>query len=205
MKKIIFCLLVSNPFWLFAQIGVKAGLNFANVTRVSSINNNSASGFHAGLFFATSSKKIIGSKTELVFSRQGYNYQTGANGGRVNLNYIMLPEYLCINITRYFQIQAGVQIAYLLNAKADSSMDYGIPGSYGKILDFYNRLDYGIGGGIEVHPFKGLQVGARANFSLSSLYKNTMDYSSNDQPSFIPSVDVKNNVIQLYLGWRFGK
>jgi len=84
-------------------------------------------------------------------------------------------------------------------------MDYGMGGTYGKILDFYNRLDYGVGGGIEVHPFMGLQIGARVNFSLNSLYKNPDSYSSDTQPSFIPSVDVKNNVIQIYVGWRFGK
>lgn len=205
MKKLFFCLFLISPGYLFAQIGVKAGLNFANVTKVSSINNSNSSGFNAGLFFATSSKKVIGSKTELLFSRQGYDYQTSTNTGKVNLNYILLPEYLCINITKYFQIQAGIQIGYLLNAKADSANDYGLPGTYGKILAIYNRLDYGVGGGIEVHPFKGLQIGARANFSLNSLYKNPESYSSDSQPSFVPSVNVKNNVIQLYIGWRFGK
>ena len=198
-------MLLVSPCWLFAQIGVKAGLNFANVTKVSSINSSSRSGFHAGLFFATSSKKILGSKTELLFSRQGYDYESNTNSGKVDLNYLLLPEYLCINITKYFQIQAGIQIGYLLNAKADSAMDYGMGGTYGKILDFYNRLDYGVGGGIEVHPFMGLQIGARVNFSLNSLYKNPDSYSSDTQPSFIPSVDVKNNVIQIYMGWRFGK
>jgi len=205
MKKLMVSMLLVSPCWLFAQIGVKAGLNFVNVTYVSSIYFSSRSNFHAGLFCATSSKKIVGSKTELLFSRQGYDYESNTNSGKVDLNYLLLPEYLCINITKYFQIQAGIQIGYLLNAKADSTMDYGIGGTYGKILDFYNRLDYGVGGGIEVHPFMGLQIGARVNFSLNSLYKNPDSYSSDTQPSFIPSVDVKNNVIQIYMGWRFGK
>ena len=103
MKKIIFCLLLISPCWIFAQIGIKAGLNFANVTKVSSINSSSRSGFNVGVFFATSPKKIIGSKTELVFSRQGYNYKTNNSTGNVNLDYIMLPTYLCINISKYFQ------------------------------------------------------------------------------------------------------
>ena len=29
-------------------------------------------------------------------------------------------------------------------------------------------------------------------------------YSSGTSPSFIPKVDVKNNVFQFYAGWRFG-
>lgn len=205
MKKILFCLFLMVPCLIYAQIGIKAGLNFANVTKASSINNSSSSGFNIGLFYATSAKKILSSKTELVFSRQGYNYQTNSNSGKVNLDYIMLPQYICINITRYFQIQVGVQIAYLLNAKSDSTKNPLTGTSYGKILDYYNRLDYGFGGGIEVHPYKGLLVGARVNYSLSNLYKDAGSSGSGEQPSFIPKVDVKNNLFQVYLGWRFGK
>src|SRR5207344_1288338 len=121
MKRIIFFLLFASPSCVFAQFGLKAGLNFANVTNVSSINNSSSTGFNIGVFFGTSNKKVIGSKTELVFSRQGYNYKTQTNTGKVDLDYIMLPTYLCINISKYFQIQVGMQFGYLLNAKADSS------------------------------------------------------------------------------------
>ena len=63
------------PFYMFSQIGLKAGLNFANVTKASSINNSSRSGFHLGLFLAPSSKSIIGSRTELIFSRCKSEYQ----------------------------------------------------------------------------------------------------------------------------------
>ena len=49
--------------------------------------------------------EVLGSKTELVFSRQGFSYQTGSVTGKVNLDYIVLPTYICINSTKYFQIQ----------------------------------------------------------------------------------------------------
>ena len=171
MKRLILCLLIALPAYLFAQIGIKAGINFANISNASDINNSSRSGFHAGLFFAPSAK-IIGSRTELNFSRQGYNFKTSSNTGNVNLSYIMLSQLLAINITKYFQLQAGAQIAYLLNAKVDSSnqMLIGTPyAGYGKILSIYNRLDYGIGGGFEIHPVGGLLIGARINISLSQL------------------------------------
>ncbi len=205
MKKILFCLSLIFPCLGFTQIGIKAGLNFANVTNASSINNSSSTGFNVGIFYSTSPKKILGSKTELVFSRQGYDYQTNGNSGSVNLDYIMLPEYLCISITRYLQIQVGMQVAYLLNAKSDSSQNPLYGTQYGKLLDYYNRFDYGIGVGVETHPYMGLLIGARANLSLNNLYKNTSPSSSGTQPSYIPTVDGKNYLLQLYLGWRFGK
>ena len=210
MKKISLSLLLSLPVYLFAQIGLKAGLNFANVTKASSINNSSRSGFHAGIFLG-SSKGIISSRTELIFSRQGYNYKSGQKTGNVDLDYIMLPQYMSINITKYFSIQLGGQMAILLNAKADSNSSASsasLPGPgtgtpYDKMMDYYNKFDYGYGGGIEIHPVSGLVIGARVNISLSKLY-NFDSYSSGTEPSFIPKVDVKNNLFQVFAGWQFG-
>jgi hypothetical protein len=154
-----------------------------------------------GVFLAPSSKGVIGSRTELIFSRQGYNYKTNTNTGNVNLDYILLPQFMAINITKYVQVQVGAQMAFLVNAKADSSTS-GTSSSGNKIMDMYNRFDYGFGGGIEIHPVKGLLIGARMNISLGNLYKEPQP---GQQPSFIPAVDVKNNVFQVFAGWRFGK
>ena len=56
-----------------------------------------------------------------MFSRQGYDYKTSTNTGNVNLDYIMLPQLISINITKYFSILVGGHMAYLLNAKVDSN------------------------------------------------------------------------------------
>jgi hypothetical protein len=200
MKRIIIAFLVISPCTLLGQVGIKAGLNFANVTKTSSINNSSRSGFHAAVFLAPSSKGIIASRTELVFSRQGYNYKTSTNTGVVNLDYILIPQLMGINITKYVQVQVGAQMAFLINAKADSSS--GSSSSGNGIMGLYNRFDYGFAGGVEIHPVKNLLIGARLNISLGNLYKEP---KAGQQPSFIPSVDVKNNVLQLFAGWRFGK
>ena len=203
MKKLLTVLIIFIPCSIYAQLGIKAGFNFANVTKASSINNSSHSGFNIGIFLAPSYKKILSSKTELVFSRQGYNYKTNTNTGKVNLDYIMLPQYLCINITKYFQIHVGAQMAYLLNAKADSTTASGNRGAYSNILNLYNRFEFGVGGGVEVHPYRGLLIGARMNVSLGNLYQKPAAGAT--QPGFVPAVNIKNNLFQLYTGWRFGK
>ena len=207
MKKVIISVMLLVPFLLQAQFGIKAGLNFANVSNASSISNSSRSGFQAGIFLAPPSKKILSSRTELLFSRQGYNYKSGTNTGNVNLDYIMLPQFIAINITKYFQIQLGGQMAVLLNAKADSSNNTstGSSSSGKSIMDFYNRFDYGYGGGIEIHPASGLLIGARVNISLGNLYKDMTTATPGTTPSFVPKVDVKNNVFQVFAGLTFGK
>jgi Outer membrane protein beta-barrel domain len=184
--------------------GLKAGLNFANVTKASERDNSSRSGFHVGVFLSPSTKSIISSRTEFIFSRQGYNYKNSSNTGNVNLDYIMLPQYMTINITKYFSIQLDGQMAYLLNAKMDSTANNttgnGTP--YGGIMNLYNRFDYGYGGGVEIHPVSGLLIGARINISLGNLYKEPQP---GEQYSFFPSIDAKNNLFQIFAGWQFGK
>ncbi len=198
-------LLLVLSFNLYAQIGIKGGLNYANITKASSINNSSRSGFHAGIFLDPQSNGILGSRTELIYSRQGYDYKTNSNTGNVNLDYLLLPQYMSINITKYVSLHLGGQIAYLLNAKVDST-SAGSNGAYNnKILDLFNRFDYGYGGGVEIHPVGGLSLGARVNISLGNLYKEPAADPSGTPADFIPRVDVKNNVFQVYAAWTFGK
>jgi len=200
MKKIIICILVFSPLFLFAQFGVKAGLNFANITNANEINASSRTGFHVGLFMAGSSKSIFSSRTELLYSRQGYNFSTHVNG-KVELDYLMLPQFMAINITKFVQLQVGAQIAYLLNAKVDSTASTGNP-TADNILKFYKRFDYGLGGGIEVHPINALLVGVRLNLSFGQLYKEP---EPGEEYSFIPDINAKNNLFQIYAGYKFGK
>jgi Outer membrane protein beta-barrel domain len=200
MKKIMPLLLLLLPVLVFAQIGIKGGLNFAKVSKSSDINSNSRSGFHVGLFLAPPSKKIISSRTELLFSRQGYDYKKGTNTGSVNLDYIHMGQLMSINITKYVSIMFGAQTAYLISAQVDSTTTTGNAAA-DKMMNLYNRIDYGYAVGAEIHPVMGLIIGARYNVSLAKVYK---DIQSGQAPSFT-SEDAKNNVVQLYLGWRFGK
>ncbi len=200
MKKTLFSFLLIVPFLVQAQIGIKAGVNFAKVSNAASINSSSKSGFNIGLLFAPPSKKIISSRTELVFSRQGYDYKTSNNTGNVNLDYIQMGQLASINITKFVSLLFGAQTAYLISAQADSTKNSGGSGSYNNIMNLYNRIDYGYALGAEVHPIMGLIIGARYNVSLSKVYK---DIQSGQLPSF-SSEDAKNNVLQIFVGWRFG-
>jgi hypothetical protein len=187
-------------------LGLKAGLNFANVSNAAAINSASQTGFHAGIFFSPPSRSILGSRTELIFSRQGYNYSTDSTAGSVKLDYLTLAQFMAINITKYVQIQIGGVTSYLLNAKADSTKPSTGNAAADKILSFYNRFDYGFAAGIEIHPVLGVLIGARYTISLSNLYKQALAGGSTTNPSFIPStssINLKNNVVQIFVGYIF--
>jgi hypothetical protein len=223
MKRIVGLIFLVVPVFLNAQrgsqdsgshkqkhpigLGLRAGFNFANVTNASAINASSRVGFNAGIFLAPGSR-ILGSKTEIIYSRRGYNYASDTANGSVDLDYIALAQLMAIHITKYFEIDIGGQTAYLLHAKADSAGQklYGNT-QYASLLSYYNRFDYGFGGGVEIHPIAGLLIGGRYNVSLSNLYKNAFTTTgSGQQPGFVPSsssINFKNNVVQVYLGYRF--
>jgi hypothetical protein len=227
MKRIYCLLLLTLPVYVFCQqdsiatktqqpkkpphssigLGIKAGLNFTNITGASSINNGSETGYQVGIFIDPSSKSILGSRTELLYSHQGYNYGTGQTTGKIYLDYVMLAQLAVINITHFVQIQIGTQIAYLLNAKADSSgqLNTGVP-TADALINYYNRVDFGFSGGVEVRPFMGIIVGARYNLSLTNLYKLPSYNGSGSLPSYTPSssdINFKNNLLQIYAGYRF--
>lgn len=203
MRTLILSLLLF-PCAASAQFGVKAGLNFANVTKASSINNSNKSGFMVGVFLAPPSKGLLSYGTELDFSQQGYNYKTNTNTGSVTLNYLVMPHLMKIHITKLLQLEVGGQVAYLLNAKADSNKSASSNNPYAAIENYYNRFDYGAAAGVEIHPIMGLLVGARYNISFGDMYKNMYTTTPGNTPPFIPDVNLKNNVVQLFAGWTFG-
>ncbi|MFM2138075.1 MAG: hypothetical protein RJA57_382 [Bacteroidota bacterium] len=176
-----------------AQIGVKAGLNFVNVTSPAGINADSRSGYMIGGFFSPRGKKMFGFRSEFLLSRQGYDFKTGTNTGSVDLDYLLLPQLFVIRFTKKVEVHAGGQLAFLLNARSDST------GSR-SLLDYFSRFDYGLAGGVQVSPILGLFVGARINVSLTSMRNES---PPSPLPSFIPRADVRNNVVQFYAGWQF--
>ena len=197
----VLLVLASSPLLTTAQFGIKAGPNFAKVTKASNINAENTAGFHVGAFLAPKTKSVIGFRTELLYSKQGYDFKSGNTTGSVKLDYILLPQLMEINITKYVALHIGAQMAFLLNAKADSTKTTTGSAQVDKLIDLMNRFDYGAAGGIEVHPFKGLLLGARMNISFSKLYKDPTALTQ--QQNFFPEVDAKNNVVQVFAGYRF--
>jgi hypothetical protein len=196
----IMALLLLAPLFSHAGIGLKAGLNFANVTSASGINAGSRSGFVAGVFFGSPPMGLMGFRSEFLFSRQGYDFGSNTTTGSVQLDYIIMPSLMVINLGKIAQIQAGAQVSYLLKANV-AGASTGDPAT-DKIMDLFNRFDYGLAGGLEITPFKGFLIGARINLSFGNMYKDPTTFAGGT-PSFFPSVDAKNNVFQLYTGYQF--
>ncbi len=194
MRKTLFILFITLPVLCYSQLnlGLKAGLNFANVTNASEIKASNRTGYMLGGYISPKASKTLGYRSEIILSRQGYDYKTGSNTGKVDLDYLLLPQLITLNFTKFVQVHAGGQIAFLLNAEVDSTGN----SNGGSLLDYFNRFDYGLAAGAEIFPFKGLFIGARINISLNSVS------AEGTRPNFIPDIDARNNVVQVYAGWR---
>ena len=54
----------------------------------------------------------------------------------------MLRTYICINITKVLQIQVGMELAYLLSAKADSTgQNQATATISSSVTDLYTRFN----------------------------------------------------------------
>jgi hypothetical protein len=203
MRKLI-VILVLSPLIGYSQskfgIGIKAGVNFANVTNAAAINGKNTTGFMIGGFMAPQGK-IFSSSTELMFSRQGFSYRTNTNTGKVNLNYILMEQMMGLSITKFVKIQGGFLTGFLLNAKADSSASQQSSGNPTiDLMNSMNRFDYGFAGGVEIYPYKGFMIGGRLNVSMANTFK---EGGANGGSSLMPAINAKNNVVQIYTGYRF--
>lgn len=176
--------------------GIKAGGSFSSLKNKSDIKAESQGNFMAGVFFSPVQKKGFGFRTELIFSRQGYNFRNNTATGDVKMDYLLVPALTTFNITRFAQLQFGPQMGYLLNAKADSTSTVSSTSTNPNLLSYYNRLDYGVAGGIEFFPVKGLMLGVRYNLSFGGFEKESSSTG-------ITGINPKAHVVHLYAGWRF--
>jgi len=195
-------------------IGFRVGLNYAKVSSGSdSVQYHYKPGLMIAVFLAPPSTGVIGYRSELLYSKQGFDY-TNPNGttGTVSNDYLMIPQMMTINITKYVQLQAGAFAGYLLSTKDSNIPKTTTDNDPSKMmLDLMNRFDYGAAAGIEIHPFKGLILNARYNMGFAKLYKEQSDITQTNPapvPSFNPlakyeNINTKNAVIQLSVGYRF--
>lgn len=188
-------------------LGVRAGISLAKVSGTDdSIRYHYKPGWTIAFFLAPPTRGIVGYRTELLYSQQGFAYTDGkGNTGNASNDYVMMPHMMTINITKFVQVQAGAYAGYLLRAK-NSNTTTGNVSASNDYLDILNRFDYGAGAGLEIHPFKGLVINGRYNMGFAKLYKEQAPFitTTPENPlSAFGNIDTRNAVIQLSLGYQF--
>jgi len=195
MKKLLLpiCLLLAGVVTSNAQgvsIGLRAGVNFANVQVSSSsgYSPSSITSFVAGGYAKIMLSGKIGIQPELLYNAVGAKASDPTLGTITNkMNYLSVPVFFRFNVVSKLHLLAGPQFGILLSAKSTNNT-----GTY-DIKDQINSSDFGgvVGAGVDFGPFN---AGLRYNFGFSNISKDPFAGTT------------KNTVFQIVAGFKlFGK
>ena len=158
------------------HFGIKGGVNFSNITENNLISSPEIkTNIVGGLFASKKLNEKVGVQAELLYSRQGFNYDQK----EFKIDYLNVPFVLKYFFLNGLHIQLGPQFGVLLNERRYiNGIVYNI-----------DNYDISILGGIGYDLLNGLKVEARYSFGLNNIS---------------PSLYVmKNRVISLALGYSF--
>ena len=138
------------------RYGLRGGLN---VTKLLSIDQPAALGYHVGGFAKIPVGSFVSLQPEVTFSTKGMRTSTlGLEDANYRFRYLDVPLLLSVNVGSVVDVQFGGYASYLLHVDTSSGMTN---------LDKrdFTTLDFGIVAGLGI-DVGNLQIGARYNFGL---------------------------------------
>lgn len=160
------------------NFGAKAGFNIANLSGDNSKALDEVTAFHVGVMAEIKLSDKFSFQPEVLFSGQGYSL----GNDTVEMNYLNVPLMGKYYLTKGLSLEAGPQVGFLLNAKAENV----------DVKDAFKTVDFGVNVGLGYKLENGLNFGARYNFGLSNV---------NDIPGL--SAKNRNSVLQVSVGYFF--
>jgi len=149
------------------RAGIKGGFN-ASTLYYDNANSNDRKeryGFHVGVFAQIPAGEFFAIQPELLYTTKGasanYNVLSFTGRNSFRLNYAELPVLATFKLGNAVELQAGPYAAYLLNSDISSNGDLGT-GVARLNRDSFNKLDYGIAGGLNIYfgkAFLGVRYG----------------------------------------------
>ena len=203
MKKLILVAIVvlfsTTTFAQSLDLGLKAGVNFANINDVSG-DLDGRTGFVVGAFVGGKFNDKIGMQADLLYSQQGADFDID----KIDLNYVNVPVVIKYFLVKGLHIHAGPQFGFNINAKqelevtgGDTDGDFEITGE-DDIKDEVSGFDLGIGGGLAYQLDNGLFFQGRYIYGLSNVPEDVDDAQGEDVED-----DLVNSVLSLSVGFKF--
>jgi hypothetical protein len=156
------------------EIGFKSGLNLYSLN----FENNAETGSRAGLQYGFSARiypdwlKPFSLQSELFYSPQGVKLRN--EDALITLDHINVPILIQYLFDNGIRVQAGPQLGFLMNAKAE----YG-----GAIIDIkkrFNKVDFGLSTGLSyLYVPYSVGVDVRYNLGLSKISTDNFYRSKN--------------------------
>ncbi len=183
MKKLLLLIAIlglsNSMFGQEVEFGLKTGLNVSNFIGGDADRNNLL-GFHVGGFAEIGLSDKFSLQPELLYSTQGSEIE---NIIKIKVDYLAIPVMAKYYVSEKFSIEAGPQMAFLINDKAEFN-DSSIPDAETDAASFDLGLNVGLGYVITSNLF----VQARYNYGITTVGENP---------------DINNSVFQISLGYKF--
>jgi hypothetical protein len=158
MKKRIYLIVVFLLFFSFSQaqlleIGVKAGVNYANFES-SQLQTEALTSYHVGLLAQIRLGKSFALQPEVL-----YSYKNLVDEVKAELGYVSVPLLTKINFGKTFSVELGPHFSWLLSKSVDVNTDV-------------KELDFGVAGGVAVNLTEHLFIQGRYVAGLTEIGKN---------------------------------
>lgn len=172
---LLFFIFFQSSYSQSVKFGVKAGLNYANVSG-SKIKTEAITSYHAGLVAEINLFQGVAFQPELLYSTQGATYKTAAEDFKNELGYITIPIMLKINLSDSLMLELGPQAGFLLNEKNKFDANNS------------KTFDFTANAGLGLKITENLFAQARYGLGLTEIKTDSK---------------IKNSVVQLSLGILF--
>lgn len=197
----VFTALAQKP-----QLGIKAGINWANMRGVDIEEPSPKLLPYGGLYVNLELSNRFTFQPELLYSKQGVEFEKGFIGRELSLSYINIPLMFQYGITKNISIELGPQIGILLNFKY--SIDYGSDGQKAKFeiesTNGRSPIDFGMNLGGIYSLENGFNVYIRYNLGLISITEGEDLYSPSDEinANQFFHIEAKHSILSLGIGYN---
>lgn len=157
------------------RLGLKAGVNYANLTGTS-IKTDAITSYHAGLVAEIKVIESFSVQPELLYSTQGATYKNVLGDVKNELGYLSLPVLAKIYLNDKFSLELGPQASFLLSEKNKFNATDS------------KTFDFSIVGGLGLKITKNIFIQGRYGLGLTDVSKNAQ---------------TKNSVLQVSAGIMF--
>jgi opacity protein-like surface antigen len=177
----------------FAQewdYGLKAGMNFSKVSKLSGGKAKSLTGFYVGAFAEYRLNNWFGIQPELVYSTQGTRFLS-ATGISPEWKFELRDNYINVPILAKFYVMDGLSVDFgpQFGFLARNTVKIKSTGNTPAFVVKAKKFDFGVGMGLSYTISGAFDITARYNLGLSDIY----DYDGKN----------RNSVIQFGVGYRF--
>lgn len=157
------------------KFGLKAGLNYANLTD-SEIQTDAITGYHAGFLAEFKVLDKFALQPEILYSTQGATYKTTSADIKNELGYLALPVMMKIYFSDKFSLELGPQASFLLNERGKFNPTDS------------NTFDFSVAAGLGLKITKSIFIQGRYGLGLTEVSKDAQ---------------TKNSVLQFSAGLLF--